>query len=190
MFVKITVDFGGVNFPAPYKDPDKLYIGFVSVFSGCRRALRGNPCPDCQNPSLWAGVPIQKTLNWGDEYIPASDVVLIESFVRKKYENFKNITAPVEFFYCVLGGEPLDQHPMALEIVHNQVVRGCNHQLPTVLFTGYPSYQDPAIDPMVLDYVKERVDYIKVGPYLGNQYKEDNLETGLATRNQQWIKIK
>lgn len=190
MFAKITVDFGGVNYPAPYKDPNKLYIGFVAVFSGCRRALRGNPCPDCQNPSLWSGVPIQKTLNWGDEYIPSPAVTLIESFVRNKYRNFRDISTPVEFFYCVLGGEPLDQHPMALELVHTQVERGCACRLPTVLFTGYSDYKDPAISSGVQEYIEKRVDYIKVGPYLGNQYKRDDLQTGLATANQQWIKLK
>lgn len=189
MFAKLTLDFGGVNFPLPYKEPDKLYIGFVSVFSGCRRALRGNPCPDCQNPSLWNGVPIQRTADVGSQYVPATKLSEIESFVKKKTELFKGINTPVEFFYCVLGGEPLDQHYMALEVVQNMVIRGTNKQLPTVLFTGYSDYQSPEIDPNVIQYIKDRVDYIKVGPYLGNDFKKDNLETGLATENQRWIKL-
>lgn len=190
MFAKITLDFGGVNYPAPYKDPNKLYIGFVSVFSGCRRALRGNPCPDCQNPSLWAGVPITSNTKGGLEDITSTNLTLITSFVQKKFENFKSINTPVEFFYCVLGGEPLDQYSASLSAVHNAVMRGCNKQLTTVLFTGYPSYKDPSIEPGVIDYVKECVDYIKVGPYLGNSFRKDNLETGLATENQQWIKLR
>ena len=189
MFAKLTIDFGGVNFPLPYREPDKLYIGFVSVFSGCRRALRGNPCPDCQNPSLWSGVAIQKTLNWGDAYVPAEKLSEIESFVQKKTQLFSSINTPVEFFYCVLGGEPLDQHHMALEVVHQMVIRGSNKQLPSVLFTGYNDWHDPEIDPNVIQYIEDKIDYIKTGPYLGNAFKKENLETGLATENQRWQKL-
>ena len=147
-----------------------MYVGFCSIFSGCRRAGAGNPCPDCQNPFLWLG------LEWdGDIH------GWIRDFVRRKYRNLVAVNPSIEFFYCVLGGEPLDQDERELEIVHNHVMNGCGRKIPTVLFTGYDSWQGSS-------YVRDFVDYVKLGPYLGNEYKKENLPSGLATVNQRWEK--
>ena len=171
MLVKIDIDFGGVNFPAPYRKPNTLYIGFVSVFAGCKRALAGKPCPDCQNPSLWSG------LAWnGDKHAWIAD------FVRKKCELLKGIDA--ELFYCILGGEPLDQDERELKIVHRHVIQGCGRKLPTVLYTGYSS-----IPPQVAGYVKAEIQYLKIGEYLGDAQREEGLPSGLATRNQKWVRL-
>ncbi len=167
MFSRITIDYGGINFPLPFRDPEKVYVGFVAIFSGCKRAIQGNPCPDCQNPSLW-------------DFGNCGNVGRIESFVRKRYMNISRI-AP-EFFYCVLGGEPLDQSVEELRLVHDFVERGCGQKLPSVLFTGY--YKIPH---GYENYIRKRIDYVKIGPYLGNSKREDNLPSGLATRNQEWI---
>lgn len=171
MLAKFTIDFGGVNFPLPYKKKDKVYVGFCSVFAGCRRAINGNPCPDCQNPSLWLG------LDWdGNAH------EWIRDFVKTKYENLMAVNPDIQFFYCILGGEPLDQDERELEIVHQHVVSGCGRKIPTVLYTGYDSYQNS-------EYVKKYVDFIKLGEYLGNSYRKKNLPSGLATVNQHWEKI-
>ena len=78
MFCNLTVHFGGVNFPTPFKDPEVMYIGFVSVFSGCNRAVMGHPCPDCQNPSLWKHKV--KTKFGLEDIVP---------FVKKKMDLFR-----------------------------------------------------------------------------------------------------
>ena len=173
MLAKLDIDFGGLNFPLPYKKPDKLYVGFSAVFSGCKRAMAGNPCPDCQNPSLWQG------LDWnGDRH------EWIEPFVQKKYRLLQEINPEIEFFYCALGGEPLDQSLAELEAVRDAVMAGCGQRIPTVLFTGYSD-----VPVQMLGYVAERVNYLKTGTYLGDKYKHTGLSSGLATENQRWIKI-
>lgn len=171
MLVKFTIDYGGVNFPLPYKIEHNVYVGFCSIFSGCKKAMSGNPCPDCQNPSLWEG------LNWnGDMH------GWIKEFVRKKYQRLVTINPDIEFFYCLLGGEPLDQDERELEIIHHHVMQGCGRDIPTVLFTGYDSCEESR-------YVKGYVNYIKLGSFLGNSYRKNNLPSGLATVNQRWQEI-
>lgn len=181
MFYDITLDFGGVNFPKPYKRPDTTYIGFVSVFSGCSRAMMGSPCPDCQNPSLWSWDCKSRFESMND----------VTSFVHKKASLFNMITAgkEVQYFYAVLGGEPLDQDAVALSVVHQAVRFGISCDIPTVLFTGYPSLNDIRIHPNVRRYVTDNIDYLKVGSYLGDAYKVEDLESGLATSNQYWVRI-
>ena len=176
MFCNLTVDFGGVNFPAPHKDPDVTYIGFVSVFSGCNRAVRGHPCPDCQNPSLW-GHNVRTKFNLED----------IVPFVRKKMALFRSVQRGKKtlYFYAVLGGEPLDQNMEDLVDVHNLVEVGMENRPVTVLFSGYPTMS--MVNPHVQKYVERRVHYLKLGPYLGNDLKKEGLESGLATENQEWI---
>ncbi|MBR0076493.1 MAG: 4Fe-4S cluster-binding domain-containing protein [Synergistaceae bacterium] len=172
MLAKFNIDFGGVNYPLPFKKQNKIYVGFVAAFAGCKRALNGNPCPNCQNPSLWDG------LEWdGDIH------AWVRDFVRKKYINLSSFNPEINFFYCVLGGEPLDQNERELEIVHNHVMNGCGRNIPTVLFTGYDSWQHS-------EYVKNFVDFIKLGAYLGNDKRKNNLPSGLATVNQRWERIK
>ena len=171
MLAKFDIDFGGINFPLPYKREDEVYVGFTAVFSGCKRAIRGNPCPECQNPSLWSGLDWDGNIHgW------------IRDFVRKKYRNLFAVNPSIKFFYCVLGGEPLDQDERELEIVHNHVMTGCGRKIPAVLFTGYDSWQGSS-------YVRDFVDYVKLGPYLGNEYKKENLPSGLATVNQRWERV-
>ena len=176
MFCNLTVDFGGVNFPAPFKDPEVMYIGFVSVFSGCNRAVMGHPCPDCQNPSLWKH-KVKTKFGLGD----------IVPFVKKKMDLFRSIQKGKRtmYFYTILGGEPLDQSLEELTDVHNLVEIGMGSRPPTVLFSGYPHLS--RVDKQVQDYVERRVNYLKLGPYLGNDFKRDDLESGLATENQEWI---
>lgn len=57
---------------------------------GCNRAVFGNPCKNCFNPSLWNNEKVKK------EYSPEEIVSNIE-----KHSRNKNIT--------FVGGEPLDQ---------------------------------------------------------------------------------
>ena len=89
------------------------------------------------------------------------------------------------YFYTVLGGEPLDQSLEELTDVHNLVEIGMGNRPPTVLFSGYPNLS--MVDKQVQDYVERRVNYLKLGPYLGNDFKRGGLESGLATENQEWI---
>ena len=171
MLIKFDIDFGGVNFPLPFKRRDKVYVGFTAVFAGCGRAGAGSPCCDCQNPSLWLGLEWDGTTHdW------------VKDFVEKKYKTLLSVNPGIEFFYCVLGGEPLDQDERELEIVHNHVMSGCGRKIPTVLFTGYDSWQSSS-------YVRNFVDYVKLGEYLGNDYRKENLPSGLATENQRWEKV-
>ena len=167
MFSRITIDYGGINFPLPFRE-DKLYVGFVAVFSGCKRAIQGNPCPDCQNPSLWS-------------FENGGDINNVESYIRKRFRNIFRIAPEIEFFYCVLGGEPLDQDVRELELIHDLVEQGCGCKLTSVLFTGYDE-----IPCKYEDYISRRINFVKLGPYLGNDKRENNLPSGLATRNQQW----
>lgn len=178
MFCNLTVDFGGVNFPLPYKKPNTIYIGFVSVFSGCTRAKAGHPCPDCQNPSLWEHV-----------VTPQFCKEDITRFVSRKMKIFREIHkhSNVVYFYSILGGEPLDQLAEELEEIHKMVQQGVGHPIPTVLFSGYPHLT--LADRRVQDYVAVRVNYLKLGPYLGNQHRKLDLSSGLATENQEWLVI-
>lgn len=169
MLTKFSVDFGGVNFPLPYRENDRVYVGFTAVFSGCRRALSGNPCPDCQNPSFWG------RLDW-DGY--THDWIV--DYARKKYERIIAINPDTRFFYCVLGGEPLDQDERELIIVHNNVMKGCGRKIPTVLYTGYDTFQASA-------YARNFADFVKVGAYLGDKHRKTGLSSGLATENQRWM---
>ena len=85
MLVKFEIDFGGVNFPLPYKKEEKVYVGFTAVFAGCKCAMNGNPCPDCQNPSLWS------SLDWdGDIH------GWLREFVRKKYKRLVAVNPSIE----------------------------------------------------------------------------------------------
>ena len=178
MFYDLTVDYGGVNFPKPSRSQDTTYIGFVSVFTGCNRAISGNPCPDCQNPSLW-GLDCKPRFTSMDS---------VTAFIRKKVDLFNkiNVGKKVQYFYAVLGGEPLDQDAVALSIVHQAVRSALPGQVPSVLFTGYQSLNDGRIDENVKRYVLEKINYLKLGPYLGDDCKVENLDSGLATPNQYW----
>lgn len=179
MFYDLTVDYGGVNFPKPYKQQDTLYIGFIAVFAGCNRAINGNPCPDCQNSSLWN--PRCKS-----RFDSIKDIA---TFVRKKTSIFDSISSgkPVKYFYAVLGGEPLDQDADDLRTIHRSVREGLNRSFQSVLFTGYSSLNQVGINEDAKRYVLDQINYIKVGSYLGDSYKVDNLESGLATANQYWV---
>lgn len=178
MFCNLTIDFGGVNFPTPHKMDGVQYVGFVAVFSGCARAARGNPCPDCQNPSLWDfNAPRRYTI---DD---------MEDFVRAKKKNFDAVFDPIKtkYFLALLGGEPLDQDISELYAVWACMSNVFSGGFSTVCFTGYPSVE--SIPPKTASFVLWAVDYLKLGPYLGNEYKKENLSTGLATDNQFWVKI-
>ena len=179
MFYDVTVDYGGVNFPKPHRKKDVIYIGFIAVFSGCNRAVSGNPCPDCQNSSLWEHACKSRFDSIKD----------VTAFVHKKVSIFDGISAgrAVKYFYAVLGGEPLDQEADDLRIVHRAVRSGLERPVPSVLFTGYSSLNQNGISDGTKRYVLEQINYVKVGSYLGDAYKVDGLESGLATANQRWI---
>ena len=181
MFYDITVDFGGVNYPKPMKQDDILYIGFVSVFSGCNRAMMGHPCPDCQNPSLWQPVCRPKF----------QDLDAVSAYIRKKVDLFDQVSAnkTVQYFYAILGGEPLDQDVLALKIVHKIVRDSIPHEIRSIMFTGYPSLDHALIGSDIRRYVEEQIDYLKVGAFLGNDHKIEDLESGLSTPNQYWIDL-
>lgn len=176
MFCNLTVDFGGVNFPTPFKDPNVMYIGFVSVFSGCNRAIHGHPCPDCQNPSLWDyKVPTKFHMN---------DIV---PFVKKKMSLFRSVQKgkKTRYFYTILGGEPLDQELDELAEVQYLVELGMESSPVSIMFSGYPSLH--MVSDEMVDFLHRRVNYLKLGPYLGNKFKKEGLATGLATENQEWL---
>lgn len=176
MFCNVTIDFGGVNFPTPHKEDGIQYIGFVTVFSGCLRAAKGNPCPDCQNPSLWDFNSVQRyTL---DD---------LKVFLQGKKRNFDSVfdVSRTQYFLALLGGEPLDQNPDELYGAWYQMVQVFGYNFFTVCFTGYPSLE--AIPKAAVPFIRDTVDYLKLGPYLGNQYKREGLSSGLATENQYWV---
>ena len=176
MFCNVTIDFGGVNFPTPHKEDGIQYVGFVAVFSGCSRAAHGNPCPDCQNPSLWDFNSVQRY-----------SVADLKEFLQRKKKNFESVfSAPrTRYVLALLGGEPLDQSSDELDSVWYQMVRVFGHGFQTVCFTGYPSLD--AIPRASVPFVRDTVDYLKLGPYLGNQHKRTGLSSGLATENQYWV---
>lgn len=178
MFCNMTIDFGGVNFPTPHKKDGIQYIGFVAIYSGCARAAKGNPCPDCQNPSLWDfNTPQRYTY---DDWF---------GFLKQKKQNFDAVFDPskTQYFLTLLGGEPLDQDASDLFAVWDRMFQIFTQDFLTVCFTGYPSVD--VVPEHVRRFLFSAVDYLKVGPYLGNHYKREGLSTGLATENQFWIKI-
>lgn len=176
MFVKIELDYGGVNFPLPYKEQGGFYVGFISVFSGCRRAIEGNPCPGCQNPSLW---------NFTD--LPMGDTDFLKKYVSGRVERLRHVASDTQFFYCVIGGEPLDQAVGDLYSVHDVVMEGIGEDVPTILYSGYENLAD--VDKNVLSYVRNKIMYLKLGAFLGLPYRKQGLKSGLATENQRWIRV-
>jgi hypothetical protein len=67
------------------------------------------------------------------------------------------------------------------------VREGLNRSFQSVLFTGYSSLNQVGINEDAKRYALGQINYIKVGSYLGDSYKVDNLESGLATANQYWV---
>lgn len=183
MFYNISVDFGGINYPAPYIEDDKIYIGFVSIFSGCNRALCGKPCPNCQNPSLW--------YHKVDPSLHPMNLVRLDSFMRNKITRFTSLydNKRVQYYYTILGGEPIDQDPNELLKVQNTIIQSFpeNMNVPTILFSGYNDLKN--ISKTMKNYIKNNITYLKLGQYLGDKYKKNNLSSGLATENQRWYKV-
>ena len=189
MLYDVNIDFGGVNFPKPYYQKGKVYIGFVSVFSGCNKAMAGRPCPQCQNRSLWFHDlhGAQKIHNTQEAY----------QFVRKKMNVFAGLydNKDIQYYYVILGGEPVDQKVSDLEDVEFQVrkaIKDANsivdlNSIPTVMFCGYDNLKKVSLD--MRNYIINSVTYLKIGRYLGDKHRKTNLDSGLATENQRWIKV-
>lgn len=179
MFVNMTVDFGGVNYPKPYRKPGKQYIGFVAIFSGCYRAASGKACPGCQNQSLWRfDAPCRYTMKD------------IRPFVERKMVLFRAVCNPedTEYYLAYLGGEPMDQDMMELRWVYEDFAKAMNMpNLPLVVFSGYADMESLSLPQR--SFVDHYVSYLKLGPYLGDDFKKSDLESGLATENQLWLPI-
>lgn len=171
MFYDMSIDLG-LNYPKPFKDPNKSYVGILSVFSGCSRACAGMPCKDCQSPHLWANLP------------PVMPLDKVEVYLKHKVTLFSYLEN-TEFYHVIIGGEPLDQNMSDLDNIHNLVQKYLPSNSPLVLFSGYDTMSD--IDPLLVAWVKHNVTYLKLGHFTGNETKVDGLPSGLATENQIWI---
>lgn len=189
MLYDVNIDFGAVNFPKPYYKKGKAYIGFVSVFSGCNRAMNGKPCPQCQNRSLWFHDlhGAAKISNTDEAY----------AFVKKKMNIFAGLydNRDIQYYYTILGGEPLDQRVSELQEVEFSVrkaIKDTNtiidlNTIPTIMFSGYDNLKKVSSD--MKNYIINNVTYLKIGRYLGNKHRKEDLDSGLATANQRWIKV-
>lgn len=156
--------------------PDKK-IGIALVYSGCRKALAGNPCPECHNPHLWAFG------GSGDE------VRSRPLYKMSEEEGLSQIDGIVIF-----GGEPFDQN---IDEVLQDIgsFRERKPSLQVVIYTGYESLQDavsgwlefnPYKSPLQHPFVKE-ADYIKIGSY--RKDVPQNEGSSLASGNQKMFRV-
>lgn len=190
MLYDVNIDFGTVNFPKPYQDRNTVYIGFTSIFSGCNRALSGKACPNCQNSFLWF-----HDMTAHGKITSAKDAYI---FTKRKMDKFTGLYSDrkIQYYYTILGGEPLDQPVSHLEEVQQSIynaIKDSNpmidtiNDVPTVMFSGYDNLRK--VSSKMKNYIINNVTYLKIGRYLGNRHKKDNLPSGLATENQKWIKV-
>ena len=144
------------------------WISLRATFSGCLRALSGNPCPGCHNPDLWA--------------FHQADEARTSEIFRLFLEQQRDDDAVVDGLVLV-GGEPLDQPDLASVI---RTARAVFPEIPVLVYTGYEleSVMRRLRDDPEMAEVFRSVDALKTGEYRADEPTEESER--LASRNQKY----
>lgn len=151
MLVKYDIDF---------QDGREGWISIRLIYSGCRRAKDGNPCPGCHNEWLWDysfGVCRRKFTEW------------LEGIARTRWKPSGII---------VTGGEPLDQDPEEIKTDVELVRKAFKAQVPVFIYTGY-DWEEAKTHPLL-----NLASYVKVG-----SYRQDLPPGEFASSNQRVEKL-
>lgn len=119
------------------------------IYSGCRKAIEGNPCKGCHNPWLWP-----------------FDVGIDSEEVRKRLSG--DLEEWVAFGLKIdgivlLGGEPVDQNVEEVLGDIALIKKAIPYDISVMLYVGYDSPAD------LTDGGREiikKVDYVKFGRFL------------------------
>lgn len=132
-------------------------------FAGCRKALSGNPCKNCFNPTLWDS----------SQHIPHDVREIVD--VLDMHHIPKHIT--------IVGGEPTDQMEGLKELL--PLLRG--HGYETILFT----WHDPGWIRKELGekLILSTLSYVVCGPYeeenrIYDTSKDDGIHNVIGSDNQ------
>ncbi len=135
MFTQYRIDF---------QDGLEGWISVELVYSGCNRAIGGNPCPGCHNEWLWP--------HFAGTFV-----------CRRKFDEWLGKLARTGWKpsgIVVTGGEPLDQDAKEVLFDIDMVKKAFGTKLPILVYTGYEW------DEGLLDHPLVKVaDYLKCGPY-------------------------
>lgn len=134
-------------------------------FAGCKRALSGNPCPECFNPKLWDG---------SRNYF-LSPVDIVDNLDRQN----------IPKYVTIVGGEPTDQIEGLVDLITILHDRGYH----IMLFT-WRSY-DWVKEQIGLINLK-KIDIMVTEPYVKecriyDTSKDDGLHNVVGSSNQQII---
>ena len=139
MLTDFRIDFG--------QDGLQDWISVELVFSGCRKALSGNPCKGCHNPALWTFE------NSGPFENPMQALEKQLLTWKEKDVEFEGIV--------LLGGEPVDQDPdeviEAVGLVHQHYP-----DLPVMIYIGYDTLDEL---PQTSGKIVALCDFVKIGGY-------------------------
>jgi len=156
MFVDFRMDFE--------QDGLNGWISLELIFSGCKKAMSGNPCKGCHNPELW------EFKNIGTWKNPRKALAEKLEIWKSKDVKFDGIV--------LLGGEPVDQDPnevvSLLELVHEY-----NPNLPVMLYIGYDSLSEI---PPESERILKQCSFVKIGGYKEEIPAREN--SRLASGNQ------
>lgn len=135
-------------------------------FGGCKRAMAGNPCPNCFNPDLWDG----------SKCYPKNPKDIVREIIRHE----------VPRYITIVGGEPTDQMPGLEDLIRELKSNGFH----VMLFTWHS--MDWLKDNMKHE-IREICDIIVTEPYKADERiydtsKCDGVHEVIGSGNQQvWI---
>ena len=131
-------------------------------FAGCRKALSGNPCKNCFNPTLWDS----------SKHIPHTVTEIVDALDRHN----------IPKYITIVGGEPTDQ----LDGLRELIPLLKKHGYETVLF----SWHDPEWIVWALgDNALKDLAYVVCGPYeeahrIYDTSKDDGIHNVIGSDNQ------
>ena len=131
-------------------------------FAGCQKALSGNPCKNCFNPSLWDN----------SKHIPHDVKEIVDVLDRHK----------IPKYITIVGGEPTDQPDGLRELI--PLLK--QHGYETILFTWHsPNW---FIENMGNEILKDLA-YVVCGPYeeeyrIYDTTKDDGVHNVIGSDNQ------
>jgi organic radical activating enzyme len=162
-----------------FQDDPRGRIAIGLVYSGCKRAMEGHPCVNCQNPHLWYPSPSHDKDPRGEELYNIT------------YEGGGKMIDSI----VVFGGEPFDQCP-------EEILRDISHvekhlrNTDVVVYTGYKTIEEATLA-WRLERQEEvapwdhpllaRADWVKMGEY------DENIPplpgSQLASGNQKMFRV-
>lgn len=134
-------------------------------FAGCKKALNGNPCKNCFNPTLWDS----------SKCYPLSPVNIVDNLDRQK----------IPKYVTIVGGEPTDQIEGLVDLITILHNRGYH----IMLFT-WRSYEWVAEQIGKINLNK--IDVMITEPYVEefriyDRSKDDGIHNVIGSGNQQVI---